>query len=192
MKKYTYLVILVLALELTGCGIQNQVDELKKQQTFQNDKIEELEKRIIAVENTLNSNINTMFNTSEKITSLQYQLDSLSSKESADYINLQSQIASALSNISTIQTIVNTQTTTLVTLQTNENITAFHDFCGNKPGFYNEVGMITSSGKIVVYFESSGNRFLSILRDGSYMTSDGTACYFTVTNGGTVITNEHY
>lgn len=192
MKQYFYLVVLVLALGLTGCGIQEQVDELKKQQNSQNEQIEELQKRVSVIENTLNSNINVMFATNEKLLSLQGQLDSLSSKESADYINLQNQISGMISSMSTIQTVVNTQTTTLVTLQTNENITAFHDFCGNKPGFYNEVGMITSSGKIVVYFETGGSRFLSILRDGSYMTSDGTACYFTVTNGGTVITNEHY
>jgi len=192
MKQYIYLVVLVLALGLTGCGIQDQVNELKKQQTNQNEQIEDLNRRVLLIENLVSLTISMINTDSIKLQGLESQLNQLSDKESNDYLLLQNQIASTLSNISTIQTIVTTQTTTLVTLQTNENITVFHDFCGNKPGFYNEVGMITSSGKIVVYFETGGSRFLSILQDGSYMTSDGTACYFTVTNGGTVITNEHY
>jgi len=162
---------ILVCLLLCGCGLQNQIDDLKTRSNKNEQSIDEINKRVASLTNSINNNINL--------------IEFLSNQETND-------VASILSQISSIQTSVVVQTTTLATLQTNENITAFHDFCGNKPGVYNEVGMITSTGKIVVYFEAGSNRYLSILSDGDYITSDGTACYFSVTEGGTKIVNEHY
>jgi hypothetical protein len=156
---------------LCGCGLQNQIDNLKTRTDKNEQSIDEINTRIKSLATSIDNNINL--------------ISFLSEQETND-------VASILSQISSIQTSVVVQTTTLVTLQTNENITAFHDFCGNQPGVYNEVGMITTTGKIVVYFEAGSNRYLSILSDGDYITSDGTACYFSVTDGGTKIVNEHY
>jgi len=161
----------LICLLLCGCGLQNQIDNLKTRTDKNEQSINEIQERIKALAISIDNNINL--------------ISALSQLETND-------VASILSQISSIQTSVVVQTTTLVTLQTNENITAFHDFCGNKPGVYNEVGMITTTGKIVVYFEAGSNRYLSILSDGDYITSDGTACYFSVTDGGTKIVNEHY
>jgi hypothetical protein len=157
----------LLCLLLCGCGLQTQIDNLKTRTDSNERAIEELNARIKSISAAIEINIKA--------------IELLSTQGTA-----------TLDEISTIQTSIIVQTTTLVTLQTNENITAFYDFCGNIPGMYNEVGMITSTGKIVVYFESGSNRYLSILSDGNYMTSDGTACYFSVVDNGTKIINEHY
>lgn len=177
---------------LSGCGLQNQINQLKDQQTRTNGSISDLEKRVKVLEDTANSNIRMINENASLLSTLQLFYNYLSSQEGADAASLQAQITSLNNTIANLQTVVTTQVLSIATLQLNENITSFRDFCGTKAGSYNEVGMVTSSGKIVVYFENGGNRFLSVLKDGNYKTSDGTNCYFSVTNGGTLITNEHY
>lgn len=114
--------------------------------------------------------------------------------------------------ISALQSIVNANTVQLLSLATsvttlNGNLTTtqgqltaltnslsksivdFKDPCGNGVG-YDEILMKTKDGKFIAYFEDGGNRFLSILENGTYRTTDQSRCYFTVNNG--VISNEHY
>lgn len=193
MKQHIYLTFLVLALYfLSGCGLQSQLNELKVQESRNARDIEDLQNRVAALEVTTNNNIKLLNDNAILLATMQNFYNSLSSKEGSDAASLQAQITSLTSTVSGLQTTVTAQVSNIVTLQTNENITAFHDFCGTKAGVYNEIGMVTSSGKIVAYFENGSSRFLSVLKDGSYITSDGTACYFTVSGNGTVISNEHY
>lgn len=49
-----------------------------------------------------------------------------------------------------------------------------------------EVLLKFDNGILLAYFENGGNRYLSELSNGSYITSDGTGCNFTVTGSGTV------
>jgi hypothetical protein len=72
---------------------------------------------------------------------------------------------------------------------TNNTVVEFKDPCGNGVG-YDEVLMKTQNGKFVAYFEDGGRRFLSVLENGTYRTTDQSRCNFTVNNG--VITNEYY
>jgi hypothetical protein len=77
-------------------------------------------------------------------------------------------------------------------LQAGVHITEVHDFCGDKPGIVDEVGIKLSNGKLLVYFEDTHNdRRLSVLTPGDYVTSDGSHCYFTISASGSII-NEHY
>lgn len=46
-----------------------------------------------------------------------------------------------------------------------------------------EILLRLSTGEIVAYFESGNRRYLSILENGSYRTTDGTNCYFKVIDG---------
>jgi len=48
-----------------------------------------------------------------------------------------------------------------------------------------EVLLKFDNGILLAYFENGGNRYLSELSNGSYVTSDGTGCNFTVTGSGT-------
>lgn len=55
--------------------------------------------------------------------------------------------------------------------------------CG--PNASEEVLLKTPEG-LIAYFEKGNSRYLSILRNGTYRTTDGFACTFTVTNGEVV------
>lgn len=69
-----------------------------------------------------------------------------------------------------------------------------HDPCGDKPGVYDEVFLQLANGQYLASFSdnTSGlNTRFAVLVPGNFVTSDGSACYFTVDNLG-AITNEHY
>lgn len=112
--------------------------------------------------------------------------------------NVLNSISSLQTQIVTLQTQVNNQLTQLVSmsltveeLQANVHVVEVYDFCGNKPGHLNEVGLKLSNGKIMAYFEGNDGERLIVLNAGSYVTTDGTNCHFTVNANGE-ITNEHY
>lgn len=60
------------------------------------------------------------------------------------------------------------------------------DPCGKEAAF-DEVLIRTSNGQVFAYFESGGNRFLTALSPGDYVTTDGTGCYFRLNADGTVV-----
>jgi hypothetical protein len=51
------------------------------------------------------------------------------------------------------------------------------DPCGNGAG-YDEVLLRLSDGSLLCYFESGTNRFLSVIGEGYYRTTDVQQCYF--------------
>jgi hypothetical protein len=57
------------------------------------------------------------------------------------------------------------------------------DPCGDNPGQFDEVLLRLSTGELLAYFESGSNRFLSLIGNGSYSTTDSQHCHFTVNNG---------
>lgn len=67
-------------------------------------------------------------------------------------------------------------------LQTRSTVEEFIDPCGDSAGF-DEVLLWMSSGELVAYFESGSRRFLTILKDGNYRTTDKQRCRFSVVNG---------
>lgn len=70
-----------------------------------------------------------------------------------------------------------------------------YDPCGNTPNKYNEVFLKLANGQYMASFSDDANgknTRLSLLKDGSYVTTDGTNCYFSVKDNGTTIFNEHF
>lgn len=65
------------------------------------------------------------------------------------------------------------------------------DVCGTKPGMFNEVLLKLNNGQIMAHYSDGQKQFLSLLGPGSYQTTDGTGCFFTVTTDFQ-ITDEHY
>ncbi len=63
------------------------------------------------------------------------------------------------------------------------------DPCGKQAAF-DEVLLKLKNGQIMAHFASGANQFLALIGPGNYSTTDGTHCYFTITNTGEV-TNEH-
>lgn len=62
------------------------------------------------------------------------------------------------------------------------NIVGVIDPCGDGPGF-DEILLQMQNGQLVAYFETGGNRFLSLLSNGNYRTTDQQSCNFSVLNG---------
>ncbi len=59
------------------------------------------------------------------------------------------------------------------------------DPCGKQASF-DEVLFRMSDGQLFAYFENGGSRYLTLIGAGSYVTTDGTACYFSVGADGSV------
>lgn len=64
-------------------------------------------------------------------------------------------------------------------------VTELIDPCGDAPG-YDEVLMRLHNGLLVAHFASGTKQFLTVIGPGTYMTTDGTACTFTVSPSGIV------
>jgi len=73
-------------------------------------------------------------------------------------------------------------------------VTELVDPCGDKPGVYDEVFLRLANGMLVASFsDNTGgqNTRFSILTAGSYMTTDGSSCKFSVDANGQLY-NEYY
>jgi hypothetical protein len=73
---------------------------------------------------------------------------------------------------------------------------AILDPCGTNPGLHNEVFMKLANGMVLASFSDNANGLntrISVLTPGTYQTTDGDGCTFTINALG-VITNEnkHY
>jgi hypothetical protein len=105
------------------------------------------------------------------------------------YDSLLVQINSLNATVNNMQEQINVNVVRLAELELEDPIVEYYDPCGNGPGF-DEIIMTTRSGKLVAYFESGSNRFLTVLTPGNYSTTDTQKCKFTVNSSGQ-ITNEH-
>lgn len=106
---------------------------------------------------------------------------------------LQSSSSAVSSNVTILQSSINSALVQIAVLQGYKNITSIKDPCGVQ-GSYNEVFLKLSDGHYIASFSENANgkntRF-TVLTDGAFQTTDGTNCYFTVSGGGTTISNEH-
>lgn len=89
--------------------------------------------------------------------------------------------------INNLQTVVMNQQSAITQLSTGQAIVKLIDFCDTAANVYNEIGFRLSDGRTVVFFESGGSRFLTVLKaSASYQTTDGTNCKFTTNAQGLV------
>ena len=167
-KSMKKILIVAIAFMLTGCGLQNQINDLKNRANLDESQINSIAKRIQTLEYTVDST--------------KAQLLLLANNDKADQVaisTLQAQYATALSQ--------------LATLNGYTNIVGIKDPCGAQ-GTYNEIYLKISDGRYLGSYSQSSNgmntRFI-VLTDGDYTTMDGTSCKFTVSKSGTVISNEH-
>ena len=69
------------------------------------------------------------------------------------------------------------------------------DPCGDAPGVYDEVFVKLQNGTLLASFSENANgkntRF-SVLTPGTYVTTDGDNCVFTVTAGGSITGENHH
>ena len=169
MKK---LFILIATLSLmTSCG-----NDIRKTIGADYDnKINKTDTRLYDLENRINELEVKAITTISEIAMIQVKLSELDTSQVSLHESLINYSAALQLQIDSINESV-------VELQLQESVVEFIDPCGDGTGF-DEVLMKTKSGKLIAYFESGSNRFLSILVDGNYRTTDQQACNFSVTGG---------
>jgi hypothetical protein len=154
--------------DLIGANYDQDVKHLDRKNSDQDEEIDKINVRIDALELSIQDNIN-------EINSLYNELDVIGDSNDSMYNNI-------LSIINSLQNSVNNdivELTELVEEKTEESVAELVDPCGDSVG-YDEVLIRTNSNKLVAYFEVGGNRYLSVLPQGNYMTTDGSNCHFTV------------
>lgn len=166
------LTITALFLTLSSCGLQSQINDIRNRSE---NRYQEQDRRLDALEADMAA-------ARSQLTTLN---DTLSNEE------LES---SGLQSLVTIlQGQVSTALVQIAVLQGYNNIIEIKDPCGAQ-GAYNEVLLKLSNGKYLASFSENANgkntRFV-VLTDGTFRTTDGSGCYFTISDGGTVISGEH-
>ena len=144
-----------------GADHQAEIDRM-------NEKINDHEKRLSSLENTVSVGASEMAQIQAELDSLETSQTALADSLNAALKTLQSGLKDAVADIAV--------------LKGHDNIVKFIDPCGDGPG-YDEVPLKTSSGKLIAYFEVGNKRFLSVLSNDTYQTTDQQACVFRVLNG---------
>lgn len=144
---------------LTSCG---KVESVKQMTDFT--EFDDLEERVTDLENRMDeveSNLSSLF---LSIGDLEVNQDTL-----------EQSIALNESNLANLTTQVNGDTSI--------KVTRMIDPCGDKPNHFDEYILEMSNGDLLGYFEQGSKRFLTVLPDGNYRTTDAQACNFSVVNG---------
>lgn len=127
---------------------------------------------------------------SNRLTSMENNMKTLKSQ----VVLLELLINSTKGDVTTLQTLsttlqdqVDDLLIDIAVLQGYNNIVSIVDPCGNHPSKIDEVFLKLSTGRIVSSFSDTAaglNTRFSLLTDGSFSTTDGTGCFFTVSGGG--------
>lgn len=177
--------------------IDNRIDDTNKDLKGTQADVEEIKKQIADIYSKLNSDSGQINSLQLVINQMQAQIDQNKKdllaiddltedefdiiyqkiQDSESNINIINNIISGIENNITLNEI------RIAELESNENITDIIDPCGDKVNAFDEVILKTSSGKLIAFFESGSKRFLSILTDGNYQTTDAQKCNFSVSNG---------
>lgn len=59
-------------------------------------------------------------------------------------------------------------------------VTELIDPCGDAPGKFDEVLLRLANNTLIAHYADGAKQFLSVIGPGTYMTTDGTSCVFTV------------
>lgn len=203
MKNILYVgLYLTIALYFTACGVPKQMAKdcggdlaqgcktLFGEPEQDNDDlvrdITDIKSRLSQLEATVNGNSASIelleFNLSNTVS----QLTALQLAQSTDHAAitvLQGQMSTVQAQILLLQTQTNSVQAQVTAVEAQDSVIDYLD-CGGDALGYDEIVLRTKSGKLVAYFESGGSRFLSVLVPGSYATTDGSACSFSVNNLG--------
>ena len=178
--------------------IQNQIDELKH-------RVANLENQNALVLTQIDQNESEIANNTNTILSLQSQINLINSilptlndqnaiaALQASLVSTDSSITALTNRVVTLegqignpiiglQAIITNNTIQITQLMNNHNVTRIVDPCGNGPG-YDEVFFRTSTNKLIASFSDNAsglNTRFSELVPGSFQTTDGTGCSFTV------------
>lgn len=191
---------------------QDQVlKDLANKNADQDDKMTEIENRIKDLELEVENNFMTVNNSytslqalmesndeslQDEIDALQLQVNNQYNSLTLSMVNLTNQLTSTQSQVNTLQGNINSLSSSYTTLNATVNtlnsqlanaVTMIIDVCGDTPNQFDEVVLKTRNGDYLAYFEQGNKRFLAKLGAGSYVSTDGTNCHFTITNSGNIV-----
>lgn len=162
---------------------ETQISSIQSDLLDLEDNDADLQAQINIINGSLTSTIN---NVSSIQLSLTAALNSISALQSTD-ASLQAQIDNLLGRIEVLesadyQTQINNLVVNLANLsnEVEGSITRIWDPCGDHAGNFDEVILQTNDGTFMAYFESGSKRFLSVLGNGTYQTTDNQACVFNI------------
>lgn len=201
------LILIITIAFLSGCGLQDQIDSLKRRSSTNETDIADIKSRLAALElqvlstrSDLNAQGVLLASNQAAIDSLTLSLSNVADSSSAQYAAIVSQLTSMLNVQTNVQADVlvlqNQYALTLMqlaTLQGYKSIVSLKDPCGAQ-GSYNEIFLQLSDGTYIASFSdnaSGTNTRFTVLTDGNFVTTDGTHCHFSVSGNGTIIINEH-
>lgn len=127
-------------------------------------EFDDLEERVTDLENRMGeveSNLNNLYSS----------IDDLEVNQDI----LEQSIALNATNLATLTSQVNGDTSI--------KVSRMIDPCGDNPNQFDEYILEMSNGDLLGYFEQGSKRFLTVLPDGNYRTTDKQACNFSVING---------
>lgn len=155
-------------------NINNQITDLQNDLSLET---QDRQNQINGLSALLTTEINNRVNLSNQVSILQSQVNSLMSQ----MVAVNNALPMLQSNINGLQNQINTINVTISTA-----VVGMVDPCGDGPGF-DEVLLKTKDGKYVAYFETGGNRFLTVLQTNtSYQTTDAQHCNFSINSSGVV------
>lgn len=125
-----------------------------------------------------------------RVTSLEERVNILTANFNASVIVLndltQTQTGTQ-AQISQLQADANLAQAQLTELQLETRVTEIIDPCGDSAG-YDEVLLRTNDGRVIAYFETGSNRYLSVLIPNvQYATTDGSNCSFKIDVDGNLV-----
>ena len=115
----------------------------------------------------------------KKDDNLQRQIDAIVS----DVSSLYSLVGDVNENQDSLSQAIAVNVANLAELESEKRIVEFIDPCGDKPNAFDEILMVTSEGDYVAYFQSGSKRFLTVLPNGNFRTTDSQRCNFSIVNG---------
>lgn len=199
--KSTTLSLLALGL-LISCGKKTVHKDFYVENPYDNSendtRFTDIEQRLNSLESSVAANVSAINGLSSSlvvqqnsIIALQEELEQADS-ELAETLQVLIDTGTAAynslsSSIDSIQSQLNGQVAQIAVLNGYNNIAEYLNPCGDGPG-YDEVLIRMSNGKVVAYFESGNNRFLSELVPNTlYSTTDSQHCHFKVDIAGNLV-----
>lgn len=184
MSKAKLATVLLLTTTLfTSCGLQRQMNELKNRQAQAEADSQNRDAQLQAQLDTL----------SASLVNISAQLASMDAAFAESSTNLANQDAEIQATVSAMQAQQSTILVQMAALQGQTSVVGTFNPCGVQAA-NEEFFLKLSDGRYLASFSQNGSALttrFTILNDGNYTTTDQTSCSFTVSNGGTVISNEH-
>lgn len=178
------LILLAILTIVSGCGLQNQINHLRKKSNEAETRVAILQNRVLDIEGNIQNSLALVTGRINSLALTIANTPTLTTVE-ADAITAQ---------ITALQLNANDLITQLAVVQGVTGIVGIRTPCGASPGL-NEVILRLNDGRYLSSYSDNPNgtntRFI-ILLDGTYRTTDGRRCVYTVSNYGTVISNERF